>query len=54
VTKFAKTLKQVVARYGIGTNFGHELVEIRGEKQEAVFRVTGPDGSVTERWSPST
>ena len=52
VTKFAKTLKQVVARYGIGTNYGHELVEIRGEKQEAVFKVTGADGSVTERVEP--
>ncbi len=52
VTKFAETLKKVVARYGIKTNFGHELIEVRGEEQEAVFRVVGDDGESTERVVP--
>ena len=49
VTKFANTLKKVIARYGITPNFGHELIEVRGDRQEAVFRVTGGDGQPTER-----
>ncbi|MFN3597979.1 MAG: FAD/NAD(P)-binding oxidoreductase [Rubricoccaceae bacterium] len=47
---FAKTLREVIARYGITTNFGHELVEVRGDRQEAVFRTTGSgDGAPAER-----
>jgi sulfide:quinone oxidoreductase len=49
VTKFADTLKKVVARYGIRTHFKHDLVEVRGDRQEAVFRVTGENGEPTER-----
>jgi sulfide:quinone oxidoreductase len=49
VTIFARTLKKVIQRYGIHTNFGQELVEIRGDAQEAVFRSVGGDGAPVER-----
>ncbi len=52
VPEFALTLKEVVARYGIQTHFGHELIEVRGPEQEAVFRVSGGDGSPTEQVVP--
>lgn len=37
---FAKALSQVVADYGITTQFSHNLVAIDGEKKEATFDVT--------------
>ncbi len=49
VTKFAKTLNKVIERYGITTNFTNELIEVRGDKQEAVFRVNGGDDAGAER-----
>jgi len=49
IPSFAKTLNEVIQRYGITTNFGHELVEVRGDRQEAVFRITEADGATTER-----
>lgn len=49
VPEFKKTLDQVIRRYGIVTNFGHELVEIRGDRKEAVFRWTGEDGETSEK-----
>lgn len=49
VPEFARTLKKVVARYGIQTHFGYELVEIRGDEHEAVFRTTGGNGQSAER-----
>jgi len=49
VTTFANTLRKVVERYGIHTNWGHELIAVRPETQEAVFRVSGGDGAPTER-----
>ncbi|WP_084696253.1 NAD(P)/FAD-dependent oxidoreductase [Salisaeta longa] len=52
VEEFAETLKDVIRRYGITTNFHHNLIEIRGEKQEAVFQVTGGDGQPVERVEP--
>jgi len=39
VEKFAKAINKVIERYGIKTNFLHNLVEIRPEKQEAVFDI---------------
>ena len=48
VPEFKKTLDQVIERYGIVTNFGQELVEIRGDRKEAVFRWTGDDGETGE------
>ena len=38
VEKYATTLRKVVERKGIETRFRHELVEIRPEAKEAVFR----------------
>ncbi len=49
VPQFARTLNQVIERYGIQTHFGHELVEVRPEAREAVFRITGEDGETVER-----
>lgn len=37
VKKYADSLSQVIARKGIETHFKHSLVEIDGEKHEAVF-----------------
>ena len=39
VEKYAKTLHQVVARYGIQTHFKHNLVEIKADQKIAVFDV---------------
>jgi sulfide:quinone oxidoreductase len=38
VEQYAKTLRKVVERKGIETRFRHDLVEIRPEAKEAVFR----------------
>jgi sulfide:quinone oxidoreductase len=38
VERYAKTLRKVVERKGIETRFRHDLVEIRPEAKEAVFR----------------
>lgn len=40
VPQFAAVLNGVLERYGIDARFNHELVEIRPEKREAVFRNT--------------
>ncbi len=37
VKEYATVLNQVVERYGIDTRFNHDLVEVRGDKKEAVF-----------------
>lgn len=39
VERIKKTLEKVIARYGIVTNFGHNLVELRPDKKEAVFDI---------------
>lgn len=39
VPEFERTLKKVIARYGITFNTRHELIEISGDKKEAVIRV---------------
>ncbi len=38
VKKYADALNRVVARKGIEVHFQHELVEVRGEAREAVFK----------------
>jgi sulfide:quinone oxidoreductase len=48
VKPFAEVLQGVVARYGIGTRFQHNLVEVRGDRREAVFEVTREDGGKVE------
>lgn len=44
VKEYAAVLEQVVKRYGIDTRFQHNLVEVRGEKNEAVFTRALADG----------
>ncbi len=48
VKPFAAVLEQVVKRYGIDTRFQHNLTEVRGEKNEAVFMRTREDGTLEE------
>ncbi|MET0401200.1 MAG: FAD/NAD(P)-binding oxidoreductase [Cystobacter sp.] len=48
VKEYAAVLEQVVKRYGIDTRFQHDLVEVRGERDEAVFRVIQADGSAAQ------
>ena len=45
VKEYAAVLEQVVKRYGIDTRFQHNLVEVRGEKNEAVFVRALADGA---------
>jgi sulfide:quinone oxidoreductase len=48
VKEFAAVLEQVVKRYGIDTCFQHDLIEVRGDRSEAVFERTLADGGTTE------
>ena len=53
VEKFARTLRDVVDRYGIDVNLHSELVEIRPDTNEAVIRGTGGgDSAPGERVVP--
>jgi len=52
VKPFAEVLQGVVARYGIGTRFQHNLVEVRGGRREAVFEVTREDGGKAQAVIP--
>ena len=49
IKEYAAVLNGVVERYGIDARYNHELVEIRPEKREAIFRLkNGPEnGRVT-------
>ncbi len=50
VEYFAKTLRKVIARYGIDFRLHTELVAVRGPEQKATFRVTDPaTGARTEQ-----
>ncbi|MES3630148.1 MAG: FAD/NAD(P)-binding oxidoreductase, partial [Longimonas sp.] len=49
VEKFARTLRKVVDRYGIDVNLYSELIEIRPDSKEAVFRATGGDSAPAEQ-----
>lgn len=46
VEKYARTLEGVIARRGIETLFGHDLIAVRPEAKEAVFRRTASDDEV--------
>ncbi|EPX59083.1 Oxidoreductase (flavoprotein) [Cystobacter fuscus DSM 2262] len=48
VKEYAAVLDQVVERYGIDTRFQHDLVEVRGARNEAVFRHTRADGGAEQ------
>ncbi|MEB0260715.1 FAD/NAD(P)-binding oxidoreductase [Mucilaginibacter sp. 10I4] len=46
VKKYAEALNKVVARYGIETHFGHNLVEIDGDKKIAYFETKNGNDEV--------
>jgi len=46
VEKYARTLEGVIARRGIETLFGHDLIAVRPEAKEAVFRRTASGDEV--------
>lgn len=48
VPEYARSLEKVVARRGIEVRLKHDLKAIRPDRQEAVFAVAQPDGSVEE------
>jgi sulfide:quinone oxidoreductase len=48
IPEFARPLEHVVERYGIDSRFRHELVEVRGERREAVFVVRTDSGEDRE------
>ncbi len=48
IEKYAKTLRKVAERYRIGLHFKHDLIRVDGEKKQATFKVTAPDGAVSE------
>lgn len=48
IEKYAKTLRGVVERYGIGTHFKHDLIRVDGPNRQATFRITASDGSTSE------
>ncbi len=45
---FAKALSKVITKYGITTNFGHNLVAIDGKANKATFETTDSDGKKTK------
>ncbi|WPB59506.1 FAD/NAD(P)-binding oxidoreductase [Xylophilus sp. GOD-11R] len=47
VAAYVPALMEYVAAYGIGLNFGENLVAVDGERKVATFVKTGPDGSRT-------
>ncbi len=48
VPKYAATLNQVIARYGVRTHFKHNLIEIKADEKVAVFD-RYEDGKVVEQ-----
>ena len=48
VKEFAAVLTEVVTRYGIDVHFKRDLIEVRPEQREAVFKVVGSDAGDTE------
>ncbi|MHB1509426.1 MAG: NAD(P)/FAD-dependent oxidoreductase [Acidimicrobiales bacterium] len=51
VPEFAAVLEGVVERYGIGTRFGHELVEVDAGAREATFETTSVERKARETLS---
>lgn len=52
VPEFAKTLHQVIKRYGIQFNLQHELVKVRGAEKVAEVRVTDAEGNQSIKEMP--
>lgn len=50
VPKYAAALNKVVANYGIDTQYGHNLVEIRADKKEADFEVLETGEKITMKY----
>ena len=50
VKKYADALNKVVDRYGIDTNYGHNLVEIRADKKEPDFEVLATGEKITMKY----
>ncbi|MBT8400253.1 MAG: NAD(P)/FAD-dependent oxidoreductase [Rhodothermia bacterium] len=48
VPEFERTLKKVIARYGITFNTRHELVEVRGEQKKAIIRVRNEQDEIID------
>jgi sulfide:quinone oxidoreductase len=48
IKKYAEELSKMVDFYGIQLNFKHDLIAIDGPNKKATFKVTAPDGSVSE------
>lgn len=52
VEAFQRTLLEVIDRYGIEVHLQEELVEIRPDAGEAVFRAVGGDGATSRKTVP--
>lgn len=52
IEKYAKTLRKVAERYNIALHFKQDLIRVDGPAHLATFRVTAPDGSVSEVTKP--
>lgn len=47
--RYAAVLEQVLARYEIDARFNHELIEVRPDRNEAIFRRKGADAELGDR-----
>jgi sulfide:quinone oxidoreductase len=47
IAEYAAVLNRVIERYGIDARYGHELVEVRSERKEAIFQ--RKDGAAGDR-----
>lgn len=52
IEKYAKTLRKVAERYQIRLHFKHDLIRVDGPGRKATFKVTAPDGAVSEVTKP--
>lgn len=48
IKKYADELMKMVNKYGIQLSFKHDLIAVDGEKQMATYKVTDPNGVVSE------
>ncbi|MFZ9718189.1 MAG: FAD/NAD(P)-binding oxidoreductase [Chitinophagaceae bacterium] len=48
IKKYADELMKLVDKYKIKLSFKHDLIAVDGERRVATFKVTAPDGSVSE------
>jgi len=50
VPRYAKTLQEVIQRKGIDVTYRHHLVEVRGDRREAVFENVGTGERLTKKY----